>query len=378
MPTPPKDKLNLETDFLLYQEIVKYIAEGIYLVSTKDLTIRFANPKFLEMFGYKEDEILGQHVSVINASTEMDPMETALQIANKLELEGFWQGEVLNKKKSGEIFWCNVVISSFNHKLYGEVYISIQSDISSRKRDEQNLKQINQSLQEKNEEMMDFFHTISHDFQAPLRKISIFSDRLENEEKSLGEKGEDYLRRLQTSLARMNELMESLVDYNLISSPKNIQMSSININEIIEQVIQDLEIELKESDAKVEIANLVSLEANPFNIRGLFHNLISNSLKYRKSGVPPLIKISGQYPPIQNGYYEIYVEDNGIGFDEKHTERIFKPFERLHGINEYSGIGIGLALCKKIVEQHNGKIDVKSIVNKGTTFKITLPKTHHK
>lgn len=379
MPNFRKDLSNLQdlkNDLLFYNEIVKNVAEGIYLVSTKDLTIRYANPKFLEMFGYEEDEIVGQHVSIINAPTNNDPIKTALEIAKKLESGSFWQGEVLNIKKNGEIFWCNVVISSFLHKVYGEVYISIQSDITSRKKDEQELKRINQALYESNEEMRDFFHTLSHDFQAPLRKISIFSDRLDEEKKGIGKKGEYFLTRLRSSVDRMNDLMNDLVNYTQISSPESRHGSSINLNEIVQQVIQDLEIEFKEINGKVEIAPLATIEANPFNIRGLFHNLISNSLKYRKPNVPPVIKISGQYSPTKKGYYDIYVQDNGIGFDDKYAVRIFKPFERLHRDDEYEGGGMGLALCKKIVERHGGHIDVKSIVNEGTTFIISLPKNN--
>lgn len=220
-------------DLPLYKEIVKYVAEGIYLVSTKDLTIRFANPKFCEMFGYEEGEIIGQHVSLINAPNDNDPMETALQIAKKLESDGYWQGEVLNKKKNGEIFWCNVVISSFTHKVYGEVYISIQTDISKRKKEELKLEKTNPSLNEKNEEMLAFFHSISHDFQAPLRKISIFSDRLDEEKRNLGENGKEYLERIRTCVNRMNDLMSGLINYTEISSPNNKTSSLININEVI-------------------------------------------------------------------------------------------------------------------------------------------------
>ena len=244
---------------------------------------------------------------------------------------------------------------------------------SERKKDEQVLKRINQSLYEKNEEMQDFFHSISHDFQAPLRKISIFSDRLGEEEKGLGKKGKDYLRRLRSSVGRMSDLMNDLVNYSQINLPENRLRSSVNLNGVGQQVIQDLEIEFKEKNGKVEIAPLATIEANPFTIRCLFHNLISNSLKYSRPNVPPVIKIRGQYPPIKNGYYEIHVQDNGIGFDDKYAVRIFKPFERLHGMDEYEGTGMGLALCNKIVRRHAGQIDVKSKVNEGTTFVIKLP-----
>lgn len=237
----------------------------------------------------------------------------------------------------------------------------------------QDLETMNNALQASNEELRDFVHIVSHDFQEPLRKISIFSDRLEKETPDLNEKGMFYLDRVQNSAKRMQNLMNDLVKYSKIVPSKGGSYQSVNLQEIIQQVEVDLEILINETGGKVEIKPLSIIQADPFQMRGLFQNLIANSLKYHKKNIPPLVKIEGQTSPSQSEFYEIRVEDNGIGFDEKFTSRIFKPFERLHRESEYKGTGMGLTLCKKIVDRHGGNIDVKSKVNEGTTFIINLP-----
>lgn len=235
------------------------------------------------------------------------------------------------------------------------------------------LEKTNQALHETNEELRDFVHIVSHDFQEPLRKISIFSDRLDGDGQKLNEKGAYYLERLQNSVKRMQDLMNDLVKYSKVVPSKSKSIQTVNLEDIIQKVLIDLEILLNETEGKVEIEPLSTIQADPFQMRGLFQNLIANSLKYHKNGIPPLIKIKGQNSASQSEFYEIRVEDNGIGFDEKYSSRIFRPFERLHRDDEFKGTGMGLTLCKKIVERHGGSIEAKSKVNEGTIFIINLP-----
>lgn len=167
--------------------------------------------------------------------------------------------------------------------------------------------------------------------------------------------------------------MNDLVKYSKVVPSKSRSLQTVNLKEIFQQVLIDLEIVLNETEGKVEIESLSTIQADPFQIWGLFQNLIANSLKYHKKDIPPLIKIKGQISTSSSEFYEIRIEDNGIGFDEKYRSRIFKPFERLHRSGEYKGTGMGLALCKKIIERHGGSIDVKSKENEGTIFTIKLP-----
>lgn len=235
------------------------------------------------------------------------------------------------------------------------------------------LEKINRALNEANEELRDFVHIVSHDFQEPLRKISIFSDLLEGEIQGLNDKGVFYMGRLHHSAKRMQQLMGDLSKYSKITPTKNKAFQPVNLNEIIQQVLDDFELMLDETKGKVEMEPLALVTGDSFQLRGLFQNLIANSLKYHKQHIPPLIKISGQVSASQSNFYEIHVQDNGIGFDEKYTSRIFKPFQRLHRESEYKGTGMGLTLVKKIIDRHGGRIDVKSKVGEGTTFIIKLP-----
>ena len=251
--------------------------------------------------------------------------------------------------------------------------VGVINDITERKQAESALKEINHTLNAKNEELMDFIHFASHDFQEPLRKVFLFGDRLKEEVEGIGGKGLQYMERLQSSVGRMQSLMNDLVFYSNIVSSEKKSTQVVDLNKIIQEILLDFEIEIKKTNGKVEASTLSPIEADSFQIRGLFHNLISNALKYKKAGESPQIKIEGHVPSSRADLYEIHFQDNGIGFDEKYKSKIFKPFKRLHGNDEFAGTGLGLALCKKIVERHGGQIDVKSIVNEGTTFIVTLP-----
>lgn len=238
------------------------------------------------------------------------------------------------------------------------------------------LQQKIQELERTNEELRDFVHIISHDFQEPLRKISIFSHRLDGHKNGLGEKGLFFLDRLQRSAIRMQDLFNDLAGYLKVVSTNTKTIQTVNLEDIIQKVLIDLEIPLTETKGKVEVESISTVQADPFQMRGLFQNLIANALKYHQKDNPPLIKIRGQNSPENNGFYEIRVQDNGIGFDEIYKSRIFKPFERLHREGEYKGTGMGLTLCKKIVERHGGSIKVESKTNEGTTFIINFPTDH--
>ena len=225
------------------------------------------------------------------------------------------------------------------------------------------------------DELRDFVYIAAHDFKEPLRKIHLFSDRLAEQTPESLNKRPKYLERLQHSTIRMMELMDDLGKYSGVINSNQKTNQSINLKNIIQEVSTDLEILLKETQGKVEIDTVATIQGDPFQIRGLFHNLIANALKYHKKNIPPMIKITGQISTVKDGFYEIRVEDNGIGFNEKYAPLIFKPFERLHLEGEYEGTGMGLTLTKKIVERHGGSIEVKSKLNEGTVFIINLPLT---
>jgi signal transduction histidine kinase len=206
-----------------------------------------------------------------------------------------------------------------------------------------------------------------------LRKILIYGEELEeNFSKDITNDGKVFLSKIIDASNRMNNLLSDLLDFSKISynGPK---FTSVNFPELLNEVLNDLSISIEKNsatiDLKINVGN-VYLNADRSQLFRVFQNLVSNSLKYSKKNISPNIKISIDDDDV---YKVISVEDNGIGFDEKYKDKIFEQFQRLHGKDEYSGTGMGLAIVKKIIENHQGKIEVTSKQNEGTLFKLFLP-----
>jgi light-regulated signal transduction histidine kinase (bacteriophytochrome)/CheY-like chemotaxis protein len=240
-----------------------------------------------------------------------------------------------------------------------------------------------QELAYSNAELEQFAHVASHDLQEPLRKIMSFGDRLKDKySETLTAQGCDYLERMQKAAERMQTLIEDLLTLSRITT-KAQPFVSVDLAQVARDVLSDLEVRIEQTGAKVEVGELPSLEADPLQMRQLLQNLISNALKFHQKTEPPQIRIYSQLlngeeqQPTKSSHrpmlYQILVQDNGIGFDEKYLSSIFNAFQRLHGRNEYEGTGMGLAICRKIVERHNGSITAKSSPGKGSIFIVTLP-----
>jgi signal transduction histidine kinase/PAS domain-containing protein len=232
-------------------------------------------------------------------------------------------------------------------------------------------------LEQSNRELEDFVHVASHDLQEPLRKIQTFADRLANmPQESLNDRARDYLDRMNRAAGRMQALVLDLLRYaHLTSKPE--PFTPFNLKDPIEEAVLDLGVLCEEVKGSIECDALPDLEADRVQMRQLFQNLIANGLKYR-SDRKPLVRIYDNSPP--NGlFWKIHVEDNGIGFDECYLDKVFRPFQRLHGKDSpYQGTGMGLAICRKIVERHGGSITARSKPGEGATFIVELPKKHYR
>jgi|GEM_PF-2912713 len=243
-----------------------------------------------------------------------------------------------------------------------------------RSRDEMEIRVLERTaeLEERNRELQDFAFVASHDLREPLRKILTFGDMLANKSTpSLGSEGRDYIQRMQRAAARMQKLLESLLSYSRVST-KAEPFRETNLRESVQEALSDLEIPIKEKGASVKVDALPTVEADKSQMIQLFQNLIGNALKFQKENEHPRVNIYCRKGRNSKAH-EICVEDNGIGFDEKYLDKIFMPFQRLHGRSDYEGVGMGLAICKKIVERHAGEITARSESGKGSVFIVTLP-----
>ena len=244
---------------------------------------------------------------------------------------------------------------------------------------ERSIRELNRS----NKELEEFAYIASHDLQEPIRKISTFGERLKAKFiDKLGTDGVLYLERIMASADNMRMLIDNLLEFSR-TTRSSYAFEWINLQDIITNVKTDLELKIEETNASIVTATLPRLEAVASEMKQLFNNLLSNAIKFRDSSVAPIIHITSgkttktekeeHHLPVDKEFFKIQVHDNGIGFEEEYADRIFQIFQRLHGKSEYPGSGIGLAICKKIVDNHNGIMYAESKPGSGATFVVILP-----
>lgn len=266
------------------------------------------------------------------------------------------------------------------------IHKSLKEEIEERKKIEselekrvyertQELQHTNKELETANSELRQFAWVASHDLQEPVRKIKVFSLIIKEKYGLTDDKVSGYLDKVISSSERMMKLIHDLLNYTELS---NTQASSfVDLNKVVDDVLVDLELLIKEKNARITVGQLPTLEIVKIEAVQIFQNIISNALKYSRAGVPSKIDIKSELLADSNNdagqLCKITISDNGIGFDESYMNKIFNMFQRLHGKSEYEGTGIGLAIVKKIIEKHDGTITAKSRENEGATFIITLP-----
>jgi signal transduction histidine kinase len=274
---------------------------------------------------------------------------------------------------------------------------SLEMEINERKASEETVTELNRRLLENiarletaNKDLDLFAFMASHDLQAPLRKVRMFSDRLLlNHKETLNKDGQLYLERIREVSKRMQDLINDILRFSKISVERE-SLQEVDLNEVLNEVLSEMEGIIREKNAELIIDKLPVLSVNALLMGPLFSNLISNALKYSRKQVSPIIRIRSETSPdavshglngnngvngkeMETRYCRIHVEDNGIGFDQKYAEQIFDMFRRLHPSPDYEGTGIGLAICKKIVEKHQGFISALGRPDEGASFIVSLP-----
>lgn len=375
----------LQSGDYAYRVLIEAFGEGAVNV-TEDGLIVYTNRCFPAMLNLPYEKVIGSLIFDLIHIGSQEKFKHLFEEA----LKGQSKGEV---KLTGGSEATNVYISltSLQPKL-ATVGI-IVTDLTEKKKYEQVVSQYqrdleakNQELARNNEELASFAYVASHDLQEPLRKIQTFSNLiLTKESGDFSPKTKDYFQRILSASKRMQNLIKALLEYSRIDTSK-ITYTTTDLNRVLATVTHDLQELIEENNAGVEVNKLPTLQVVPYQISQLFSNMIINAIKYRKQEIDPLIKIDAQLvsheplkkmgPDSPKKYWKIAISDNGIGFDQEYSGKIFELFQRLHGISVYEGAGIGLAVCKKIVQNHGGFVEAEGQPGVGATFNIYLPHNH--
>ena len=355
-----------------YELILNSAGEGICGLDANGKAT-YVNPAAMRMTGFDAQDLLGCPESEIFGAAF--PATGPSPNGSKMEDRTF-------RRRDGSTFIMELVKTPIveNDREVGAVLIF--KDITARRRAEEDLARKADELARSNAELEQFAFVASHDLQEPLRKIQAFGDRVKTkcEKIDLGEAG-DYLNRMQNAAARMQTLINDLLAFSRVIRSSQ-PFVPVDLNAVTKEVLNDLEVRIEKNGARVDVGELPTINGDPTQMRQLMQNLLSNALKFQPAGRQPVVTISSRIisEPNEttavantNPVWEISVQDNGIGFDEKHLEKIFAVFQRLHGRTEYEGTGIGLAVCRRIVDRHGGSITARSQPGKGATFVFTVP-----
>lgn len=313
---------------------------------------------------------------------ERSTLKAALQKHIELKEDYKIEFSIINAKGKHKRVMAEIFLK-LNEQGMAEAYSGILKDITESYEYKKALEEKVTQLDKSNRNLQEFVYVASHDLQEPVRKINTFAERLASKFGDLlNEEGLTYLRRMQKSSQNMQVLLDDLLDFSRLSFNTKAP-EKVSLKDCLENVISDLEVKIEETKTIIEYNDLPVIEGYSTQLKQLFNNLIGNAIKFRKLNVNPYIKINysrinpfsyPQYPLLKNTHYaKIEISDNGIGFEQEYSEKIFMIFQRLNSKVEYSGSGIGLSICKKIIENHHGQIFASSTLNKGSTFTLLLP-----
>jgi two-component system sensor kinase FixL len=363
------ERKEAEKQMALLASIVQSSEDAI-ISKTLDSVIVSWNKAAETLFGYAAADIIGKHTNLI---IPPDRQDEELMILHEMKLgKPIRHMETIRMRKDGSCIDVALTISPVSDVTGKIIGISkIVHDMSDHKKAERERESLIAKLAESNTELERFAYIASHDMQEPLRMVKNFS-RLIAEEYTdkLNDEGKEYIDIVTTGAERMQAMVDDLLEYARMGS-NNIQRVWVNAAEEMNHVIENLSPLIKECNAAITYDDLPTFKGNPVQFMRLLQNLIGNGLKYQKQGNAPKIHIAVQN---KGEHWCFSVQDNGIGIDEEFVSQVFEPFKRLHSWDEYKGTGIGLAVCRKIVENHGGKIWVTSLPGEGSVFYFTLAK----
>lgn len=378
-----------------FQNLIGDATVGIVVLSGEDMIVEIVNDAYTKLIGRESAQLKGKPLFEVipeaapyfkavidNVRTSGQPTylyghsffvyENAKRIEGYLDLafQPYREEEGLVK---GVMVLCNDVTQQVLARQKIEEIVTMRT---------KELAEANINLQRSNQELERFAYIASHDLQEPARKVSVFTEMLERSLENIGERSHHYLDKIKNSSSRMLTLISHVLAYSQLSTETE-KFAPVNLQNIVENIENDYELLIEQKKAQINYADLPTIEAIPLQMSQLFGNLISNALKFSKPHSAPVIDIThslltkGEMSHMAlnetKSYYHIQSADNGIGFSEENAERIFNIFQRLHPRKEYEGTGIGLATCKKIMQNHHGNIYATSGKGTGATFHVIIP-----
>ncbi len=364
-------EMALRRQQLEYYTLVQNIPDLITRIS-KDGVVTFANDHYCRFVGKTAEELVG------TPFLDIVPVADRARVASVLEsltpdtpLAVGEQHRILPDGSDIWLLWSNMAV--FDNEMLME-YVTVGRDITMQKRQQERIARQSSELQRKNDALNQFTGTVSHDLKAPLRHIAMFSDMINDDIQSGSlEELPGYATHLRQSARRMDRLIESLLDYSQIAYQIG-NWSPVPLSDVVADAILNLDSLIRDAGAKIEVGALPVVRGDAELLKRLAQNLIGNAVKYRRAGVQPVVRILGES---RDDTDYLHVEDNGIGIDPRFASKIFDVFQRLHRDESvYQGTGIGLALAKRIVESHNGRIELDTSFTEGARFSVAFPKNN--
>ena len=368
-----EEEIKRANDFL--NAILENIPNMIFVKEAKELRFVRFNKAGEELLGLKRQEMIGKndHDFFPKAEAEFFTAKDRQVLAGGKLLD--IPEEPIETKSAGKRILHTKKLPILDLDGKPRYLLGISEDITEAKRQEE-LRLYTRALEVSNKELQDFVFVASHDLQEPLRKIQSFGEFLQEEYGAqLEGNGKDYLERMRSAAGRMQTLINDLLTLTRVTT-KAKPFEPTDLSKVLKDVLSDLELRIHEKKAKMEVGPLPTLEADATQMRQLFQNLVGNALKFQKPGLAPVVRVEAEVlggPTPATGQCRIRVKDNGIGFENRYADQIFKVFERLHGRDEYEGTGIGLAVCRKVAERHGGTITAEGFPGEGAVFTVTLP-----
>lgn len=356
-----------------FQRMIEEVQDYAIILLDTDGNIQNWNKGAQKIKGYLEQEIVGHNFSVFYLPQDREE-GLPFKLIGEARLNGRATHEGWRLRKDGSTFWGNIVITALHDDDDNVIgFTKVTRDLTERKLAEEQKDRDAKSIEIQNKQLEEFAYVTSHDLQEPIRKIRAFVDlaRMEIDNR---EHLEWYLEKIDSSADKMIQLIKDVLTFSRLSHDQS-DFTEIDLNQIVLDIMSEFEVLIAEKQVKINVPILPEIQGIPVQIHQLFSNLISNAIKFNHG--PPLITISSSLSIDERDIeqqklgYLITFTDNGIGFDQKYAAQAFEPFKRLS--SEFKGTGIGLALCKRIIENHNGLIKVQSEPGKGTTFSVFFP-----